>query len=80
MGVFQGRAEPCTSSLERRGLDVRRYTRKEALHRVRNGVLDTSPQSTEWGRHGSTRRGREEGERCWGCFGCFGSGLHSESS
>jgi len=28
------------------------YTRKEALHRVRNGVLDTSPQSTEWGRHG----------------------------
>merc|ERR1719388_771024 len=28
------------------------YTRKEALHRVRNGVLDTSPQRYEWIRHG----------------------------
>jgi hypothetical protein len=28
------------------------YTRKETLHRVRSGLLDTSPQRYEWIRHG----------------------------
>jgi hypothetical protein len=28
------------------------YTRREALHRVKNGVMDTGPQSTEWSRYG----------------------------
>merc|ERR1712118_216684 len=31
------------------------YTRKETLHRVRSGLLDTSPQRYEWIRHGYDR-------------------------